>query len=175
MYLTHDCGPRCAHLGRGAIKLPDMADKELEKRDGALRERDGERETEARRENARFLVPMSAMLAGRRWRLTARAIGLGFFIAGAALLVWVFYQAVTGFSRLGQSNYIQNEINRIGGTGWLEYAIAATSVIGGELIRLLYLLLLGALGSLIASRGIAFFAASESVIDEAVLGMDEEI
>ena len=158
-----------------------MADKDLEKRDGALTERDGERETEKHRETernretARFLVPMSAMLAGRRWRLTARAIGLGFFIAGAALLIWVFYQAVTGFSRLGKSNYIQNEINNIGGSGGWEFAIAATSVVGGELIRLLYLLLLGALGSLIASRGIAFFAASESVIDEAVLGMDEEI
>ena len=35
--------------------------------------------------------------------------------------------------------------------------------------RFLYLLLLGALGSFIASRGIQFFAASESVIDEAVV------
>lgn len=135
----------------------------------------GEGRHESPSETARFLVPMSAMLAGRRWRLTARAIGLGFFIAGAALLIWVFIEALRGFSRLGSSNYLQAEINKIGGDGWLQLTTAAVSVVGGELLRLLYLLLLGALGSLIASKGIQFFAASESVIDEAVLGVDEEV
>jgi hypothetical protein len=155
-----------------------MPENEIQKSDGALRERAGERSGERlenQSETARFLVPMSAMLAGRRWRLTARAIGLTFFMAGAALLVWVFIEALHGFSRLGSPNYFQEQVNRIGGTGPLEAAIAAFSVIGGEFMRLLYLLLLGLLGSLIAGKGIQFFAASESVIDEAVVGLDEEI
>ncbi|HEX8551337.1 MAG TPA: hypothetical protein VF681_07250 [Abditibacteriaceae bacterium] len=160
-----------------------MADKEIQRPDNSLREnasredrlRERSRESSRDSETTRFLVPMSAMLAGRRWRLTARAIGLAFFIAGAALLVWVFIEAVRGFARLGAPNYFQEQVNRIGGTGPLEAAIAAFSVIGGEIMRLLYLLLLGLLGSLIAGKGIAFFAASESVIDEAVVGIDEEI
>ncbi len=48
-------------------------------------------------------------------------------------------------------------------------------MLGAEFFRLLYLLLLGLLGSIIASKGIQFFSASESVIDEAVVGMDEEL
>jgi hypothetical protein len=134
-----------------------------------------ERRLEPRAETARFLVPMSAMLAGRRWRLTARTIGLVFFIGGAALLVWVFVEALRGFAKLGQSNYLQSEILKIAGDGWIPFAIASTSVVGGEIIRMLYLLLLGVLGSLIATKGIQFFSASESVIDEAVVGMDEEM
>jgi hypothetical protein len=46
-------------------------------------------------------------------------------------------------------------------------------VLGSEVMRFLYLLLLGVLGSFIASRGIQFFAASESVIDEAVVPYEE--
>lgn len=149
-----------------------MADKEIQKpdvpRDESLHaRRDAPAET-------RFLVPMSAMLAGRRWRLTARAIGLAFFVAGAALIIWVFFQAFSGFAKLGSSNYLQAEINKIGGDG-VQLVTAAISVVGGEILRLLYLLLLGLLGSMIAGKGIQFFAASESVIDEAVVGLDEEI
>ena len=165
---------------RRAIKLRPMPDKDLGKdiqKTESTHESPRESSLESRRDlspETRFLVPMSAMLAGRRWRLTARAIGLAFFIAGAALIVWVFFQAFSGFAKLGNSNYLQSEINKIGGDGW-QLITVSVSVVGGEILRLLYLLLLGLLGSMIAGKGIQFFAASESVIDEAVVGLDEEI
>jgi hypothetical protein len=141
-------------------KTPDSGNREINRR--------GSDEHEA-------LVSMGTMLTGRRWRFAARWIGLLIFVAGAGLLGFVFIEALRGFGRLSTPGYLQNEINKISGDAWTEIAIAGVSVLGAELLRLLYLLLLGVLGSLIASRGIHFFAASESVIDEAVMaGVDEE-
>jgi hypothetical protein len=117
-----------------------------------------------------YTVSRAAMLTGRRWRLAVRWIGLLIFIFGAGLLGFVFLEAVHGFQRLSRPEFLQMRINSIAGTGTAEVVTAGISVIGGEVLRLLYLLLLGILGSLIAAKGIHFFSASESVIDEAVVG-----
>lgn len=120
------------------------------------------------------LAPLEAILTGRRWRLAARWIGLLFFFLGAGLLMFVFYQALIGFGRFRQPSFIQMQVNMIAGDGATSLWTAYISVVGGQLLQLMYLLLLGFLGSLISTKGIQFFAASESVIDEAVLGMNEE-
>jgi hypothetical protein len=120
-----------------------------------------------------YTVSRAAMLTGRRWRLAVRWIGLLIFIFGASLLGFVFLEAVHSFQRLSAPNYLQARINQIAGTGagWETRLLTASiSVLGGEVLRLLYLLLLGILGSLISAKGIHFFSASESVIDEAVVG-----
>ena len=77
----------------------------------------------------------------------------------------------TLFSKPGE---LQARINRIMGDPISQQVTAYVSVFGGAFLRFLYLLLLGFLGSMIASRGIQFFMASESVIDEAVAGSLEE-
>jgi len=137
--------------------------------------RDDARRDNARRDDiTRSLAPMSAMLTGRRWRFATRWIGLLFFFIGAGLIGFVFVEAVRGFRDFSQPGYIQYQLHRIGGTGTTEILIAGLSIIAGALMKLLYLLLLGYLGSLISTKGIQFFAASESVIDEAVVGNSEE-
>ncbi|HEX8237484.1 MAG TPA: hypothetical protein VF600_16100 [Abditibacteriaceae bacterium] len=119
--------------------------------------------------------PFNAILSGTRWRRAARWIGLLIFVIGAGLLAYVFVQALAGFARLSNPGELQREINAIPG-GATQSITAYISVLGGEALRFLYLLLLGVLGSMIASRGIQFFMASESVIDEAVVGnMDEDV
>jgi hypothetical protein len=123
-----------------------------------------------------FVRNTEAALIGPRWRRTARWLGLLIFVAGAALLVYVFLQAFNDFRVFSRPEELQRRINTIGGDGIGQSATAYVSVLGGALLRFLYLLLLGVLGSMIASRGIQFFMASESVIDEAVAGLsDEEI
>ena len=120
--------------------------------------------------------PFNAILSGTRWRRAARWIGLLIFVIGAGLLAYVFVQALAGFARLSNPGELQREINMIAGDGAAQSITAYISVLGGEALRFLYLLLLGVLGSMIASRGIQFFMASESVIDEAVMGnMDEDV
>ena len=111
----------------------------------------------------------AAMLTGRHWRRASRWIGLLVFTLGATLMGWVFLQAIAHFGKLGDNGYFQFQVNRIAGDGYEQKILAYVSVLGGEILKFLYLLLLGALGSFIASRGIQFFAASESVIDEAVV------
>lgn len=123
---------------------------------------------------ARRQAPLAAILTGRRWRLAARWIGLIIFFLGAGLLGFVFIQALKGFSSFASPGYIQAQVNKISGDGTQALVTAYVSVVGGELLRLIYLLLLGYLGSLISAKGIQFFAASESVIDEAVIGVNEE-
>jgi hypothetical protein len=120
--------------------------------------------------------PFDAILSGTRWRRAARWIGLLIFIIGAGLLAYVFIQALAGFARLNNPGELQRQINMISGDPVAQQVTAYVSVLGGEALRFLYLLLLGVLGSMIASRGIQFFMASESVIDEAVMGnMDEGV
>jgi hypothetical protein len=118
---------------------------------------------------------IARFLAGGRWRLVARWLGLGIFLFGALLLGWVFWQAMTGFQNLLRPNYFSGEFNRavtMSGDGVLGQAQlqAAVVVFGTEFLRVMYLLLLGFLASVIAGKGIQFFAASEAVIDEAVVG-----
>jgi hypothetical protein len=121
----------------------------------------------------RLFTPLEAILSGRRWRLAARWIGVIIFILGFVLIGYVFVQALIGFTRLSSPTYLQSQVLRMTNGDTTALVTAYVSVVGGELLRLIYLLLLGYLGSLISTKGIQFFAASESVIDEAVAGVNE--
>lgn len=114
------------------------------------------------------------MLAGRKWRGAARWIGLGIFFIGSMLVAYVFSQALQGLSRFSQPDYLSMQMRRVQGDGFGEVVLSGVIVLGQEALRVVYLLLLGYLGSMIAGKGIQFFAASESVIDEAVVdGLDD--
>jgi hypothetical protein len=119
-------------------------------------------------------VALARFLAGGKWRMLSRWLGLGIFLFGAVLLLWVFWQALTGFQYLMKSNYLSSQFNNavtVAGDGGVGPQVqAAIVVFGTELLKVLYLLLLGFLASIIASKGIQFFAASEAIIDEAVVG-----
>lgn len=120
-------------------------------------------------------VALSRFMAGGKWRLIARWLGLGIFLFGAGLLAWVFWQALTGFQNLLRPEYLSGQFNKtaaLAGDGMPGQAQlqAAAITFSTEFLRVLYLLLLGFLASVIASKGIQFFAASEAVIDEAVVG-----
>jgi hypothetical protein len=126
------------------------------------------------------MVPTEARRSGRVWRRTARWLGLAIFLVGAALLAYVFLQALNGYARFAQPNAFEENFGaRLGTLPKNDYAAQigyVVSTFGGELVKVLYLLLLGYLGSAIAAKGIQFFAASEAVIDEAVVAdVDEEV
>ncbi len=111
----------------------------------------------------------AALLTGQRWRRAARWIGLTIFLLGALLIAWVFWQAKLNFENFSRPGYLTQRVTIAGGdTDWRQALTAYISVFGAEILRFLYLLLLGLLGSWIATKGIQFFAASESVIDEAI-------
>ena len=128
---------------------------------------------EPQRETQRAEV-REARRAGGRWRSISRWLGLGFFVFGLALLIYVFVQALAGLSRLAQVGALNADFNRIAGqsTETASVVQAVVAVFGAEFLRVLYLLILGFIASAIAARGIQFFAASESVIDEAVVAQD---
>lgn len=113
-------------------------------------------------------VPLSALLSGQRWRMTARWVGLGIFMIGAFMLGYVFWQALTGFQNFTRPDYFSMQFNRVAGDDWASRIQAMVGVIASEVLRVLYLLLLGFFASAIATKGIQFFSASEAVIDEAV-------
>lgn len=115
-------------------------------------------------------ITLARFLAGGRWRVTSRWLGMGIFIFGALLLAWVFWQALSGFQNFTQPDYLSQQLRRVQGDGVGESVLAGIIVFGTEFLRVLYLLLLGFLASVIAGKGIQFFAASEAIIDEAVLG-----
>lgn len=116
----------------------------------------------------------AALLSGQRWRRAARWLGLLIFLIGAGLLAYVFVAAFKNLQRFSDPGALQFEINKIIGDPLSQQVTAYVSVLGGEALYFLYLILLGVLGSMIAGKGIQFFAASESVIDEAVVpGYDE--
>ena len=119
-------------------------------------------------------VPLRALSSGRRWRDTARWIGLGMFLVGALLLAFVFWKAITGLNHFAQPDYLSGQFNRITGDDITSRVQATVVVFGKEFLSVLYLLLTGYLASAIASKGIQFFAASEAVIDEAVEAGIEE-
>ncbi len=119
-------------------------------------------------------VPLRALSSGRRWRDTARWIGLAMFMVGAFLLAFVFYKAITGLNNFAQPDYLSTQFNRVAGDDIPARIQAAVVVFGKEFLSVLYLLLTGYLASAIASKGIQFFAASEAVIDEAVEAGIEE-
>ena len=125
-------------------------------------------------------VPGEAMRSGRIWRRTARWLGLLIFLVGAFLLGYVFREAWYGYARFSTPNFFENSFNaQLSKFAKGDYAAQIGFVIftyGGEILKVLYLLLLGYLGSAIAAKGIQFFAASEAVIDEAVVAnVDEEV
>ena len=112
-----------------------------------------------------------ARRAGVRWRTISRWLGLAIFLFGSGLLIYVFWQALAGLSRLQQVGALNADFNKIAGksTETASVVQAVIAVFGAEFLRVLYLLILGFIASAIAARGIQFFAASESVIDEAVV------
>ncbi len=110
----------------------------------------------------------AALLAGKRWRWAARWLGLLIFLIGASLLAFVFWSALENLRRFSNPATLQSEINKTMRNP-AQPLTAYVSVLGGEALSFLYLILLGFLGSIIAGKGIQFFAASESVIDEAVV------
>jgi len=124
----------------------------------------------------------AARSAGVRWRRIARWTGLLIFALGVALLAYVFWNAYHALQEFSQPGYLNMQVNRIQdspGDGALDApnnvvkVLQATMVVfGTELLRVLYLLILGFIASALAARGIQFFAASESVIDEAVVPED---
>jgi hypothetical protein len=129
------------------------------------------RNLEAHRVEARAEL-RTARRAGMRWRGIARWLGLGIFLFGALLLVYVFWQAVGALQYYANPGRFSGELNTVSGDGWEARAIGAIAVFGSALLRVLYFLILGYIASAIAARGIQFFAASEAVIDEAVLPED---
>lgn len=114
----------------------------------------------------------AARSAGQRWRRISRWMGLAIFALGAGLLAYVFRQAFVGFGQLANSGYLSSQFNSRAGDDLTSVLVAALAVFGQELLKVLYLLILGFLASAIAARGIQFFAASEAVIDEAVVPDD---
>ncbi len=123
-----------------------------------------------------------ARRTGSRWRRIARWVGLSIFALGVALLFYVFWQALAALKEFSQPGFLNMQVNRIQdspGTGVLDApnnvakVLQATLVVfGQETLRVGYLLLLALVASALAARGIGFFAASESVIDEAVVPED---
>ncbi|RYG57696.1 hypothetical protein EON80_27960 [bacterium] len=110
-----------------------------------------------------------ARRAGMRWRGIARWSGLGIFAFGTLLLIYVFWQALGALSRYSNPGRLNSDFNSVAGDTIPSVIQAVVTVFGTELLRVLYLLILGYIASAIAARGIQFFAASEAVIDEAVL------
>lgn len=113
-----------------------------------------------------------ARRAGMRWRGIARWAGLGIFVFGTVLLIYVFWQAVQALGYYSQPDRLNLEFNRVAGDTIPSVIQAVVTVFGTALLRVLYFLILGYIASAIAARGIQFFAASEAVIDEAVLPED---
>lgn len=124
------------------------------------------------------LSSSAARQSGQSWRRATRWTGLALFVVGAGLLVYVFLQALHGFTQFAQPDYLATQLNRMAGDpkrrDIASQVQAAVAVFGAELLRVLYLLLLGYLASAIAAKGIQFFAASDSIIDEAVVAGLEE-
>jgi succinate dehydrogenase hydrophobic anchor subunit len=114
----------------------------------------------------------SARRAGVRWRRASRWTGLLIFALGVALLAFVFSNALGALKQFSQPDYLSQQFNRIAGDTIQSSIQAAVVVFGSEFLRVLYLLILGFIASALAARGIQFFAASESVIDEAVVPED---
>ncbi len=110
----------------------------------------------------------NAAIIGPRWRSASRIIGIACFLLGALLLFYVFRQAMAGFDNFSKPDYLSLQMRRVQGDGFGENVLAGIIVLGTEFMKIGYLLLLGFLGSIVMAKGIQFFAASESVIDEAL-------
>jgi len=110
-----------------------------------------------------------ARRAGTRWRSVSRYVGLGIFVFGVLLLVYVFFQALQGFQQFSDVGRLRGQMTLMQGDDWVQSVQGTAAVLGREILRVLYLFILGYIASAIAARGIGFFAASEAVIDEAVL------
>ena len=110
----------------------------------------------------------NASIIGPRWRSASRIIGIAFFLLGALLLLYVFRQAMAGFDNFSKPDYLSLQMRRVQGDGFGENILAGIIVLGTEFMKIGYLLLLGFLGSIVMAKGIQFFSASESVIDEAL-------
>ncbi len=112
---------------------------------------------------------LGARRAGTQWRAISRYTGLGIFLFGVFLLGYVFLQALDGFKQFSDVGRLNGQFNSMAGDTLTSSLQAIAAVLGKEILRVLYLFILGYIASAIAARGIGFFAASEAVIDEAVL------
>jgi hypothetical protein len=74
--------------------------------------------------------PFDAILSGTRWRRAARWIGLLIFIIGALLLAYVFYEALRGFQRFAQPDYLSMQMRRVQGDGMAESIMAGVIALG---------------------------------------------
>lgn len=110
-----------------------------------------------------------ARRTGTRWRAISRYVGLGIFLFGVFLLGYVFLQALEGFKQFSDMGRLRGQMTLMTGDDWVSTLQGTAAVLGKEVLRVLYLFILGYIASAIAARGIGFFAASEAVIDEAVL------
>jgi len=115
-------------------------------------------------------IALSAFAAGGRWRRTTRWIGLALFTVGALLLAYVFLQAFKRINQFSSPDYLSSQFNRVTEDTWQFRLQGIVATLGSEVLYVFYLLLMGFLASAIASKGIQFFAASEAIIDEAVIG-----
>lgn len=125
----------------------------------------------ARRDEGRDRVS-EAGWSGRRWRRTSRWLGLAIFVAGAVLLAIVFWKAWHQLAHYADPGYLNGQFNLVNDESQpsIQRVLqAGMAILGSALLQLLYLLLLGYLAAMMATRGIQFFAASEAVIDEAVV------
>lgn len=118
--------------------------------------------------NARQTLSSPLKRSGARWRLTARVLGAACFILGAALLMWTFLEASRGLQAFSRPDYLSRKFNTVGGDNAAASISAGIIVVGAEVLRVLYLLLMGAFASFLAARGANFFAASDAVMDEAM-------
>ncbi|MDQ3813484.1 MAG: hypothetical protein M3347_05980, partial [Armatimonadota bacterium] len=64
----------------------------------------------------RRTVPHEARVSGRRWRRTSRWLGLIIFLIGALLLAYVFFEALRGFQRFAQPEYLSSQLQRAQGS-----------------------------------------------------------
>ena len=154
----HDDDSRSALQPQHAAEVPERATP----RSGAISEAPLRRKVVASTRNAAIIGP--------RWRSASRIIGIAFFLLGALLLFYVFRQALAGFDHFSKPDYLSLQMRRVQGDGFGENILAGIIVLGTEFMKIGYLLLLGFLGSIVMAKGIQFFAASESVIDEALEG-----
>ena len=99
---------------------------------------------------------------------------MAIFFLGVGLLVYVFREALHGFQAFSQPDYLTRTLDNASKNDPQAKVMALVRNVASEVLRVLYLLLLGYLSAAIATKGIQFFSASEAVIDEAVAaGMDE--
>jgi hypothetical protein len=86
---------------------------------------------------------LARFLAGGKWRLLARWLGLAIFIFGAILLAWVFWQALAGFQNFTRPDYLSGQLNRVQGDTPVAIIIANIVVFGTQQLRVFVVFFIG--------------------------------